>query len=193
LIREGALSLREVARHAGVSVAAPARHFDSKEALLAAIACSGFDELWAERRAIAAQGASPLASAYRMMTCYVAFARRHSGLFHLMVGPVIIDRAAHPELVTASNRSFNLFAEAVTRYASEQGWAARHNNLLIHAAWATEHGVAMLLMSKRVPRREMPLEQDDMVRFSLSLLLSGIAAGPAALQAITRGRGRDAG
>src|SRR3989442_7084727 len=42
------LSLRETARRAGVSIAAPSRHFDGKEALLAAIAASGFRELAAE-------------------------------------------------------------------------------------------------------------------------------------------------
>jgi AcrR family transcriptional regulator len=185
-----ALSLREAARRAGVSEAAPSRHFDSKEALLAAIAASGFDELAAERYVIAASDLGSMEKAYRMMWSYVAFARRHMGLFHLMVGPVIIERNAYPELIASSNASFDLFSSAVNTYAQEHGWPRRYLHLITHAAWSVEHGLAMLILSRRIPRAEMPVDLDEMVDFTLCTLLSAITAGPEALKAVMKLRDR---
>src|SRR5258706_11305777 len=92
------LSLREVARRTGVSVAAPSRHFDGKEDLLSAIASDGFAELAAIRRSIADANPTPLAKAREMMRGYVRFALQNRGLFNLMVGPRIIDAKKHAEL-----------------------------------------------------------------------------------------------
>lgn len=177
-------SLREVARRTGVSIAAPSRHFDSKEALLAAIAASGFRELAAERLTIAKSNSNELTKAKRMMYRYIEFARRNKGLFYLMVGPTIIQRGAYAELVEASNASFDLFATAVGAYARAHDWDERDLNLLIHAAWAAEHGISMLIIGGRIPRQDRPVDIDDAVKFSVSTVLSAIAAGPKALRAV---------
>src|SRR5882672_7742751 len=71
------LSLREVARRTGVSVAAPSRHFDGKEGLLSAIAGDGFAELAAIRRSIAGANLTALAKAREKMRGYVRFALRN--------------------------------------------------------------------------------------------------------------------
>lgn len=179
-------SLREAARRIGVSIAAPSRHFDGKEALLAAIAVSGFRELAAERLVIAKSRSNELSKAKQMMYRYVDFARRSKGLFNLMVGPVIIQRGAYPELVEASDASFNLFAMSVSDYARTHGWDERDLNLLIHAAWAVEHGIAMLIIGGRIPRQDRPVDIDDAVKFSVSIVFSAIAAGPKALRAVLK-------
>src|SRR5258707_9323965 len=75
------LSLRYLARKAGVSEAAPSHHFAGKEGLLAAIAADGFRDLAALRVAIAESDEAALSKAYRMMRVYVEFAQRYQGLF----------------------------------------------------------------------------------------------------------------
>src|SRR5690606_4666564 len=80
---EAAISLREVARRAGVSHNAPYRHFSDREALLAALAELGFDELLGCMRG-AAQGLEPRDGLAALGRCYVGFALQRRGLFRLM-------------------------------------------------------------------------------------------------------------
>src|SRR5437763_706468 len=68
------LSLREVARHAGVSHQAPYHHFTSREHLLASLATEGFEELAAQVERLQATARSPLEAAQRAGVRYVTFA-----------------------------------------------------------------------------------------------------------------------
>ena len=176
------LSLRHVARSVGVSEAAPSRHFDGKEGLLAAMATEGFRELAQQRREVRALSAPARDKARRMMDQYVGFAQAHKGLFDLMVGPRILQREAHPELVQAAAGSFDLFAQTICDLARDSGWPDGLLNLVVHAGWAVEHGLASLILGGRAPSLEWPVEPREMVEFSISLFLSSIAAGPASVQ-----------
>lgn len=78
------LSLRELAVAAGVSPAAPYRHFADRAALLAAVICAGYDDQLA-RHAQAVQGrAAPLTKLRRVIRAFLDFTRERPGLFHLM-------------------------------------------------------------------------------------------------------------
>ena len=181
------LSLRNVARSVGVSIAAPSHHFDGKEGLLAAIAAEGFRELAVLRRGIIASTADPLSRLYQMMACYVRFAEREKGLFNLMVGPRILERDAHEELTTAATVSFDLFADAVCDYARSQGWQAKDLELVVHAAWSVEHGLATLILAERIPRYDRSkINVAQVIEFSLAMLMSALAAGPANLSRTAR-------
>lgn len=176
------LSLRHVARSVGVSIAAPSHHFDGKEGLLAAIAAEGFRELAVLRREIVAGTTDPLNRLYRMMECYVRFAEREKGLFNLMVGPRILERDAYEELTTAGTVSFDLFADAVCEYARSQGWQTKDLELVVHAAWSVEHGLATLILADRIPRYDRSkINVAQAIDFSLAMLMSALAAGPANL------------
>jgi AcrR family transcriptional regulator len=181
------LSLRFVARSVGVSEAAPSRHFDGKEGLLAAMAAQGFSELASQRRSVQSSGEPVSHKVRAMMDQYVLFAQQHKGLFDLMVGPRILQRDAHMELTQASTESFELFAQAVCELAREHGWTLAQLNLIVHAAWAVEHGLASLILGGRAPRADRFVEVDEMIEFTISLFLSGVTAGPAHLE---RGAGR---
>jgi AcrR family transcriptional regulator len=188
LIREGRklleevglrdMSLREVARRAGVSEAAPSRHFEGKDALLAAIAQSGYDELACERRKFLAADLSPLDAMRQMMAAYIEFARNHAGIFYLMAGPKIIDRHVYPDLLRSSNESFSLFADSVCAFAKLHGWPRAQLSAVVMAAWAAEHGIANLILSNRLPREDYPVSTAEMIDFSLAMLSAGISAGP---------------
>lgn len=178
------LSLRYLARAVGVSEAAPSRHFAGKEGLLAAIAADGFRELAALRLEILAAADTPMSTAYRMMRTYVEFAKRHKGLFNLMVGPRLVARDSYPELTEQNTRSFSLFASSIEKIASENGWPKRSLTLVTHAAWSMEHGLATLILSDRVPRSDLPIRVEQMIEFSIELFLSSVVSGPDHLKKI---------
>lgn len=180
-IGPGELSLREVARRAGVSEASPARYFGDKEGLLAGIATSGFRELEAKRRATLARNLVSVDTVREMLMSYVEYARSNRGVFNLMVGPRIIRRADHPELVQAGMTSFNLFADSVVKLAIDSGWSPVQGQLVAHTAWAVEHGLANLILSDRAPQPDRGINAEQMVEFSIELLLQAIQTGPSLL------------
>jgi AcrR family transcriptional regulator len=80
-----ALTLRNIAASLGVSQTAPYRHFESKDALLGAVAAQGFDALLASsRHAVDQAGRDPLARFDAIVLAYVEFALRHPAHFKLM-------------------------------------------------------------------------------------------------------------
>jgi AcrR family transcriptional regulator len=141
LEKEGldAVTLREVARRAGVSHNAPSRHFADREALLAALAGEGFVKLGqAQREAASAGGPRGLGEAY------VRFALGHPQRFRLMFGGRIAV-TSHPVLKEAALKTFNAVAEVLA--SSVPGPAARDAAV---AAWSLVHGLAMLLLDDRI-------------------------------------------
>ncbi len=125
LLGEGgreSLSLREVARRAGVSHAAPYRHFEDRAALLTALAEHGYSELEVEL----ARAGSSLAAIGR---AYVRFALEHPARFRLMF------ERDHANLELAGRALAPLRAAlAITR-------PSRDSELV---AWAVMHGIATL-------------------------------------------------
>jgi len=129
-----AVSLREVARRAGVSHNAPYRHFADRGALLAALAAQGFDELAAAmaKAATAAEGSKRLGA---LGTAYVRFALDRPDLFRLMFGGRV--RAAdHPTLAEAGKRAYALLAQEA--------------QLGPIRSWALVHGLAHLLLDRQI-------------------------------------------
>ncbi len=196
LVREGRLlleekgvaelSLRECARRAGVSEAAPARHFSGKEGLLASIAADGFRDLASQRLATIDSNLSTLAKAREMMLIYVRYAQENKGVFNLMIGPRIVDTGRHVELLEESKKSFDLFSNCMVTLALEYGWPRSQVDLVAHGAWAVEHGLATLILADRAPRPDRNLTLERMIDFSIDMALSAVLAGPAALRSISR-------
>ena len=115
------LSLRELAREVGVSHAAPRRHFPDKQALLDALAFSGWERLGpALSTAVATAGDDFDARMLGLARAYVAFATRHPALVALMFATKHQDGAA-PELAAAGERAL---APALTAVADGQAAGA---------------------------------------------------------------------
>jgi AcrR family transcriptional regulator len=149
IVRQGpdALTLRAVARDAGVSPAAPYRHFADKEALLAALAEGGFRELAREMRVAAEGGEDEVGRLIAIGSAYVEFARAHPAHFHVMFGPAAARKDRHPALAQAAAEAYRLLVEAVA--AGQQAGALRpEESQGAHAltAWATVHGLSSLLV-----------------------------------------------
>jgi len=134
------LSLREAARRAGVSHNAPYRHFDDRDALLAALAAEGFAQLGA---ALEAAGGS---AARARGEAYVRFALEHPQRFRLMFGGLArLD--SHPALREAAAQTYAGLVRAFEPVAGAVGAP-----IAAAAAWSMVHGLAQLLLDGHFPR-----------------------------------------
>jgi AcrR family transcriptional regulator len=141
----GGLTLRAAARQAGVSQAAPYRHFASKQALLAAVAEEGFRAMGqAMRAASAAEGDDPLARFRAIGLAYVGFATTHPAHFRVMFGRAAADRSAYPSLQVAAGETFGLLLSAIEDCQRAGLVRAGDPAELALAAWSATHGFASL-------------------------------------------------
>ena len=129
-----ALSLRSVARRAGVSHAAPYRHYASREALLADVAIEGLSRLRGELAQAAALPGDRPERIVRLGGAYLRFASRHAGLLRLMFGSELPNRGDYPGL-----------AEATAAIGEDIG-AALGDAAAGLAVWAALHGLAILIL-----------------------------------------------
>lgn len=147
--REGpkGLTLRGAARLAGVSEAAPYRHFADKDALLAAVAAEGFREMTAYMREVGAPlEDEPLRRFERLGRAYVEFAAANPARFRVMTGPDVADVGAHPDLRDAGQECFGLLIESVAAAQAAGEIVAGDPKPLAMGAWAMVHGLALLLI-----------------------------------------------
>ena len=121
------VGLRETARRVGVSATAAYRHFTSKEDLLASVAAEGFRELAAAMET-GATGSDPLGA---VGLAYFDFALQKRGLFRLMFGPILVERAKYPKLNEAASAVFGLLQRVAV---SADEWP-REDNAAGMAAW----------------------------------------------------------
>lgn len=128
-----------------------------------------------------------------LLHSYVSFAQRNKGIFALMLGPKVSETIENSELDHAGQASFDLFADVVAEMALACGWPRRQVKLIVHTAWAVEHGLAALILTGRAPSRRFELEIGQMIDFSVDMLLSAIAAGPVGLETIRSGRATSSG
>ena len=158
LLSEGGvegLSLRAAAQLAGVSHAAPYRHFKDKDALVAAIAEQGFRLLTASMRAeLALLDASQAADPHQRLAAvgkgYVQFALQHPAYLRVIFGGVLAKDRTTPELKLAGNEAYEtlrgLVAEGVARGELVGGDA----DTLSLACWSMVHGLSHLLISDAI-------------------------------------------
>ena len=142
-----ALTLRAAARSAGVSQAAPYRHFTNKEAILAAVAEEGFRSLMAAIRHATAAGEGPLGRLRGVGIGYVTFATSHPSHFRVMFGREMADRSASPGLRRLATETFNLLVGAISD-CQRAGLVRTEEPAadLALTAWSSVHGLSALLV-----------------------------------------------
>ncbi|HEX5655627.1 MAG TPA: TetR/AcrR family transcriptional regulator [Polyangiales bacterium] len=145
-------TVRAAARIAGVSSGAPYRHFADKDTLLAAVATRGFDDLRTEIAThLDTVGDDPYARFGALGEAYVRFATSRPGRYQIMFGRDILNRALHPELCAAADRSFaSLLNEVETAQRSGVLRSDTASAAVAAGAWAVVHGLADLLLSGRL-------------------------------------------
>ncbi|MYS15092.1 TetR/AcrR family transcriptional regulator [Streptomyces sp. SID4982] len=134
-----ALTLREIARRAGVSHGAPRRHFPTHLELLSAIARSGFTDLGARARAtLENTEEGPRGQVAALARTYLRFALDNPGMYELMFRHDVLE-SGHLGLRDTSLPLFGLLVERVGRARPDVD--AR---LVTGALWANLHGLAQL-------------------------------------------------
>jgi len=128
------LSMRDVARRAGVSHAAFSHHFGGKRGLLTALAAEGYDLL---ADALIAAGPDRIEAG----VAYVRFAAAHPAHFEVMFSPKLYEADA-PDLAASRERSGRALTEVLSTSASADTELA---------AWSIVHGFAGLWLSGAVP------------------------------------------
>jgi AcrR family transcriptional regulator len=146
------LTLRAVAREAGVSHAAPTHHFGDLTGLVSELAAIGFRQFNAAMAAAGSVTGSLMEKAMARAKAYVAYARAHPGMYGLMFRTERLDMT-RPSLHEAAHASFAGLAGAIGASRHEQ-IAAEALSLdqaaAIARAWSLVHGFTMLLLDGRL-------------------------------------------
>ncbi len=146
--REGAagLTLRAVARQAGVSHMAPYHHFRDRAALVAAVAQHGFQELERFVRERATRAGDPLSGFQAAAVAYVVFGVRSPALYRVMFGPEVARMDDHPDLQRAARAAFALVGEGAERCRAAGLLRAGLGPDTAALIWAWLHGLVMLVL-----------------------------------------------
>jgi AcrR family transcriptional regulator len=151
-----AVSVREVARRAGVSSGAPYRHFADKASLLAAVAEEGFLWLGDQLQAAAASVSDPNEMLAVLGAAYVGFAEDHPAHFRVMYAPEVSGRDAYPPLQAAWNRAFGMLRDTMMRNTSAPGASTSMGALLALGPWTMVHGLATLALDGQLRSLALP-------------------------------------
>ena len=152
------LSLRALARAAGVSATAPYRHFPSKRCLLAALATRGFRQLAARVRAevdlLAPESTGEVHDLAQHMTAmglaYVNFAREHPVTYQMMFGGFVDDFSEYESLHEASATAFQQLENLLQAVLDAGGGRGLSLPQLCGAVWSCVHGFANLSLNIRL-------------------------------------------
>lgn len=171
-------TMAEAARAAGVSPAAPYRHFKNREELIEAVATRGF-EMFAERLEAATEGgeAAPLAAFAAAGAAYLDFARRNSGYYMAMFESGIA-LASDPELKRAADRAMAVLRLAAERLSAHLPPAKRPPaGMVANHIWAFSHGVVELFARGR-PGTRAPYSAEEMLESGTTIYLRGLGLIP---------------
>ena|SRR5215203_4235706 len=178
LVRESGpenLSLREVARRAGVSQTAPYRHFADRRELVAAVAAEAFRDLYA-RIVKGARSAGESKQGLRAVAeQYVAFAIDRESEYRLMFGGELANGNSLPELDQASRAVFDLLRSGIAGLKEQNLVADRPTDDVAVTCWATMHGLVMLLLDGQVPGGHGKRSAIALVHASTEILMDGMA------------------
>ena len=180
LLAEGGaqeLDLRKVARRAGVSHAAPYRHFADKQALIAAIDEEGFHWL-AERIQATLREVpdEPFEQLLGVALAYVHFAQEHPWLMREMFSGLTIERESFASLHAASKTVYQLYIEVIRRGQEKGKIVEGDPAALAGVLWSVLHGLAMLIIEQQMrPYADGPEGTERVTRYAIEVLYGGFA------------------
>lgn len=183
LLRKGgpeALSMRALARAAGVTPMAPYRHFADRAALVAAVADEGFKRLYAELRAAAASPEQTLRKPQQtargglqaIALAYVRFALANPDEYRVMFGSEL---ATDPAIAPASrNDVFAFLREGIAMLQRQKLVRAGDPHAMALTAWALVHGLVMLALDGQLSGKDAKTPE-ELTLTATELLMFGMA------------------
>lgn len=154
LLNEGgraALSLRAVAARAGVSAAAPYRHFASREALLAACAQEGFKRLEAAMQgSLRRHPKDPFKQLMDVARAYLGIAGENPAFFRVMFGPYEGGEEATAGIYHVCEKVFADLADLFKKGIKDGHFRREEPQRMALIYWGTLHGFAMLMIDKKL-------------------------------------------
>jgi AcrR family transcriptional regulator len=171
----------EAARWAGVSPAAPYRHFRDRDELLSDVARRGFELFEAAlKRAWDDGRPEPFAAFERLGRAYLEFARNEPAYYSAMfeAGIPLDD---NPELREAGERAFGVLRTATELLVATMPAASRPPVMMMALhVWALSHGIASLFARGDAGRRRLPMSPEELLEAAILLYLRGLGLPDAA-------------
>lgn len=167
----------DAARSAGVSPAAPYRHFRDRDALMADVALRGFTQLTGTLETAWNDGApDPMTALHQAGRAYLAFARDEPAYYSAMFEsglPTSID----PELRRVSDEAFNVLRRACEAVCTRMPAPDRPPAMMMSLhIWALSHGIASLFARGDPARRSLPMSPEDLLEAGVLIYLQGLGA-----------------
>jgi len=166
----------DAARMAGVSPAAPYRHFRDRDELLSSIAQRGFEQFEVRLTAAWNDGLPDTVTAFENVgKAYLAFAREEPAFYSAMFESGLpID--SNPALLAASERAFGLIRAAAERLAAltPPGIPRPPAMMMALHIWSMSHGVASLFSRGDAARRKLPMSPDELLEAEVLIYLRGL-------------------
>jgi AcrR family transcriptional regulator len=176
----GGFTFAEAARWAGVSPAAPYRHFRDRDDLIADVARRGFERFEAALAAAWDEGRPDPQTAFEALgKAYLAFARSEPAYYAAMFeAGVPLDR--YPDLAAAGERAFAVLRQAAEMLSSRLPKERRPPALMMGLhIWALSHGIASLFGRPDAARRALPMSPEDLLEAGVLVYLRGLGLGGA--------------
>jgi AcrR family transcriptional regulator len=178
IIREsgiGFVSLREVARRAKVSHAAPAHYFKNKSGLFTAFAAQGYERMAKVVLETMRNGASDGPTSLELVgTGYVRFAIDNPEHFTIMFRPASTLELDNSDFLMAREAAYGVLTTAITRCGREGYLEGIDPELAGAAAWSIVHGLAALWLSGRLPERIDEGDIDKLAHKVTKLFVDGV-------------------
>lgn len=168
----------EAARAAGVSPAAPYRHFRDRDALMADIAQRGFERFGADLKEAWNDGEpDPLSAFKNVGRAYLAFARSEPAYYAAMF-EARLPPGVNRELDHAGEQAFAVIRQASETLAAKLPKKNRPPALMMALhIWALSHGIASLFARGDAGRRSVPMPPEDLLEAGVLVYLSGLGLG----------------
>jgi AcrR family transcriptional regulator len=164
-------TLTEAARRAGVSAAAPYRHFADKAHLLATVAEQGFVELHTALTTTADVPSDPAARLICIGRSYVGWAINNPDHYRVMFGAGN-DKAQHPSLAAAAGQAFSDLLDVITLCQATGILRGREPHQLAGPLWSLVHGIASLAIDGELRNVGIDQDPEDMVAAAVAALFT---------------------
>ena len=171
------VTFAEAARQAGVSPAAPYRHFRDRDALMADVARRGYERFQQQLAAAWDEGRPSLRQAFeRLGKAYLAFARAEPAYFSAMFESGL-SISQHRELQEAGDRAFAVLRGACEAIVAAMPAARRPPALMMALhVWSLSHGIASLFARGDAARRPLPMSPEELLEAATLIYLDGLGA-----------------